>query len=301
MMTRRIYSLAILLFALTFASGCNNVKIVPPPAEGGTLTGGQIVEMLKTGGTLQLKDCTIQGVLDFTKSSGVCSLIAVAPAYVEGDIVFSHCVFEDSVTAFAERENAQKIYTMFENNVVFQDCEFKRGVNFTQADFRGRFDFDLCRVAGDAAFDGCFFRRGLSFAMANFNGDATFVSMVCNGRANFMKSFFRKSVVFQRCKMEDMAMFADSHFYGYAEFSKMLVFNDFDFTNTLFADRAVFMRSIFFGNIKFANCVFKKTLDFSYNTIAEKPVIINAHLPEGGVSAEENELIQKNTIDCFKK
>lgn len=300
MMTRRIYSLMVLLAALVAISGCNNRRSVPPPAEGGSLSADQIVEMLKTGGALQLKGCTIQGMLDFTNVSDVCSLIAVTPAYVDGDIVFDHCVFEDSVTAFAERENGQKIYTMFEKNVVFQDCEFKHGVNFTQSDFRGRFDFDLCKVAGDAAFDGCFFRRGVSFVMANFNGDATFVSTVCNGRCNFMKSFFRKSVVFQRCKTQDMVMFADANFYGYTEFSKIVALYDLDFTNVQFADRAVFMRSCFFGNIKFANCVFKKTLDFSGNTVADMPIITNAQLPEGGVTAEDNVLIQKNKIECFK-
>ena len=299
-MTRRIYSLIVLLAALTVISGCNNRKTVPPPAEGGTLTAGQIVEMLKTGATLQLKGCRIQGFLDFTKVSDVCSLIGVAPAYVDGDIVFANCIFEDSVTAFSERENAQKIYTIFEKNVVFQDCEFKRGVNFTQADFRGRFDFDLSKVAGDAAFDGCFFRMGVSFVMSNFNGDVTFVSSVCNGRLNFMKSFFRKSVIFQRCKTEDMVMFADSHFYGYTEFSKIKAFYDIDFTNSHFGDRAVFMRSMFFGNIKFANCVFNKTLDFSYNTIVEQPITVNAQLPDVGVIAVDNVVLQMNKIECFK-
>ncbi|MBQ1698418.1 MAG: pentapeptide repeat-containing protein [Bacteroidales bacterium] len=300
-MIKRIYSLAMLLAAWIFISGCNNKDTaIAPPAEGSTLTAQQIVEMLRTVKTLHLKGCTIQGLLDFTAVNGNCDMIAVAPSYVEADIVFANCVFEDSVTTFSERDNAQKVYTMFEKNVVFHECEFKKGVNFTQADFRGRFDFDISKVAGDAAFDGCHFRRGVSFAMANFNGEATFVSAVFGGRGNFMKVFFRKPVIFQRCKMEDMVMFADSHFYGYTEFAKCTAYNDVDFTNSQFADRAVFMRSMYMGNIKMANCVFKKTLDFSGNTLAEQPVATNAQLPEGGVTAADNMMFQKTKLECFK-
>ena len=281
-------------------SGCGNQGgQMRPPAEGDTLTAQQIVDMLRLGWPLHLKGCIIKGTLDFTEVSGGSGLVAIAPSYVYSDIVFAHCVFEDSVTSFSERENAQKFYTVFERNVVMQECEFKRGVNFTQADFRGRLDFDVSKVAGDAAFDGCRFRNGASFAMANFNGVASFVSSVFGGRANFMKSFFRKSVVFQRCKWEDMVMFADSHFYGYAEFAKMTALGDIDYSNSQFHDRAVFMRSMYLGNIKFANCVFKKTLDFSGNTLMEQPVFKEAQLPDGGATAEDNVMIQKNKIDCF--
>ncbi len=296
----RLYALIVMFVSLTIFVGCNKGEHHALPAEGSTVEAAQLVEMLRTHRPLYLKGCKIKGLLDFTQVSGSSGLVAVAPSYVESDIVFSGCTFEDSVTAFSEHENSQRVYTMFEKNIVFHECEFKKGVNFTQADFRGRLDFDICKVAGEAAFDGCNFRRGSSFTMANFNGEASFVSAIFGGRANFMKSFFRKSVIFQRCKMEDMVMFADSHFYGYTEFAKLMAYNDIDFANSQFHDRAVFMRSMYLGNIKFANCVFKKTLDFSGNTLIEQPVVKDAQLPDGSVNAEDNVMIQKNKIDCFK-
>ncbi len=289
-----------ILVILVVLQGCGGKQQYQPPKEGDTLTSQQIVDILRLGWPLHLKGCIIKGTLDFTEMSGGLGLVAVAPSYVYSDIVFAHCVFEDSVTSFSEHENAQKLYTVFERNVVMQECEFKRGVNFTQADFRGRFDFDISKVAGDAAFDGCKFRGGASFAMANFNGEVTFVSSVFGGRANFMKSFFRKPVVFQRCRMEDMVMFADSHFYGYTEFSKLMAMGDFDFTNSQFADRLVMARSLYMGNIKFANCVLKGNLEFIGNTLAEQPIVTNAQLPADGVNAVDNVLIQKNKFECFK-
>ena len=289
-----------ILVILVVLQGCGGKQQYQPPKEGDTLTSQQIVDILRLGWPLHLKGCIIKGTLDFTEMSGGSGLVAVAPSYVYSDIVFAHCVFEDSVTSFSEHENAQKLYTVFERNVVMQECEFKRGVNFAQADFRGRFDFDISKVAGDAAFDGCKFRGGASFAMANFNGEVTFVSSVFGGRANFMKSFFRKPVVFQRCRMEDMVMFADSHFYGYTEFSKLMAMGDFDFTNSQFADRLVMARSLYMGNIKFANCVLKGNLEFIGNTLAEQPIVTNAQLPADGVNAVDNVLIQKNKFECFK-
>jgi len=288
------------LLALVVFQGCGG-KQYQPPKEGDSLTSQQIVDMLRLGWPVYLKGCTIKGTLDFTEVSGGSGYVAVAPSYVYSDIVFANCVFEDSVTAFSEHDNAQKLYTVFDKNVVFMECDFKRGVNFTQSDFRGRFDFDISKVAGNAAFDGCKFRGGSSFAMANFNGEASFVSSVFGGRTNFMKSFFRKSVIFQRCRMEDMVMFADSHFYGYTEFSKVTAMCDIDFTNSQFADRLVMARSLYMGNIKFANCVFKSNLEFIGNTLAEQPNVAGAQLPEAGVNAIDNFMLQKAKIDCFNK
>ncbi len=288
-----------ILVILVVLQGCGGKQQYQPPKEGDTLTSQQIVDILRLGWPLHLKGCIIKGTLDFTEVSGGSGLVAVAPSYVYSDIVFAHCVFEDSVTSFSEHENAQKLYTVFERNVVMQECEFKRGVNFTQADFRGRLDFDVSKVAGDAAFDGCRFRNGASFAMANFNGEATFVSSVFGGRTNFMKSFFRKSVVFQRCRMEDMVMFADSHFYGYTEFSKLMAFGDIDFSNSQFADRLVMARSMYMGNIKFANCVLKSNVEFIGNTLVEQPNIAGTQLPEGKVNSADNSMLQKAKIECF--
>ncbi|MCR5455596.1 MAG: pentapeptide repeat-containing protein [Bacteroidales bacterium] len=294
-----IHSILAILVALMVVQGCGGRKY-QPPKEGDILAAEQIVEMLRSGRPLYVKGCTIKGSLDFTEVSGSSNLIAVAPSYVDADIVFSGCTFEDSVTTFAEYDNKQRVYTVFEKNLVFHDCEFKKGINFTQADFRGRFDFDLSKVAGDAAFDGCTFRNGTSFVMANFNGDASFVSTEFGGRINFMKSFFRKSAIFQRCKMGNAAMFADSHFYGYTEFSKITALGDMDYTNSQFLDRAFFIRSLYMGNIKFANCVFKEKLSFTGNTLSAQPVTPDIKLPSCGVEAADNVVLQKSIIDCFK-
>lgn len=295
---KKINSLIAILAALILLQSCGSSQY-KPPREGDTLSSDQIVMMLRPGWPLYLKGCIIKGPLNFADVTGSTGLIAVAPSYVTADIVFSGCTFEDDVTAFSERDNKQRVYTVFDRNVVFRECEFKKKADFTQADFRGRFDFDLCKVTGDAAFDGCTFRSGTSFAMANFNGDATFVSTVFGGKANFMKSFFRKSAIFQRCKMEDNVMFADSHFYGYTEFSKITAFNDVDYSNAQFLDRALFIRSLYLGNIKIANCVFKTTLEFTGNTLSAPPVSDELKLPEGGVTAADNTVLQKNKIDCF--
>lgn len=298
---KRLRVLVVVLAAMLSMLGCgNNGKQFAPPSEGDTVTARQIEDILRMGWPVYLKGCVISGQLDFTQVFGANGLVAVSASYIDADILFANCIFEDSVTTFSERENAQKVYTVFNKNVVFQECEFKRGVNFTQADFRGRFDFDISKVSGDAAFDGCKFRGGASFAMANFNGEATFVSCVFGGRGNFMKSFFRKPVVFQRCKMEDVVMFADSHFYGYTEFSKLTAYNDIDFTNSQFADRLVMARSLYLGNIKMSNCVLKGSVEFTGNTFAETPLTTGAQLPEGGVNAADNALIQKTKIECFK-
>ncbi len=267
---RRYFVLAVAAIVMAVVTGCGGNKDASVIPSSGDVTAGQIIGALRSGKRVYLKDRTITGMLDFTTTTQYCGLVGIVPVYVEPEIVFLNCVFEDSVTTFSEHENAQKVYTVFDKNVVFHDCEFKRGVNFTQADFRGRFDFDISKVHGVAAFDGCNFRNGTSFAMANFNEAVTFVSTVFAARSNFLKSFFRKSAIFQRCRMEDMVMFADSHFYGYTEFIKIVALGDIDFTNTQFAGRTFFKRSVLLGNIKLSNCVFKDSTDFSENTQLQK-------------------------------
>lgn len=302
-MMRKLLLIVAFLSALALWTGCGNGKnenSILKPAEGSTVTSAQILDALCAGQPIHIKGCTIQGFLDFTKIGGGSSYVAVAPSYVDADIVFANCVFEDSVSSFTGQGKEQRVYTVFNKNVVFQECEFKHGVNFTQADFRGRFDFDVSKVQGDAAFDGCRFRDGSSFAMANFNGEVTFVSTTFGGRTNFMKSFFRKPVVFQRCKTEDVVMFADSHFYGYTEFSHLVCYDDLDFSNSQFADRLVMARSVYLGNIKMANCVMKGNVECIGNTFAEPLVSSGAQLPDGGLDVSGNQMLQKSDVECFK-
>ena len=59
-------------------------------------------------------------------------------------------------------------------------------------------------------------------------------------------------------------------------------------------------RSLYLGNIKMSNCVLKGSVEFTGNTFAETPLTTGAQLPEGGVNAADNALIQKTKIECFK-
>ena len=247
----------------------------------------KIIKWLKSGKNVVLKNKTIVGSLDFTNAYAVNKNIQVSSAYVNTELNFINCVFQDSVSAFSTDKDGLNFVTIFERNVCFLNCEFAKGVNFKQSDFRGRANFDQCQFRGAVSFDGTNFRTGTSFCSSNFHGEVSFVSSVFNGRTNFLKTFFRESLVCQFTRFNDYTMFADSYFYGYTEFSKIHAPCSVDFTNSKFLGRSLFTKSVYIGGLKINKCEFKKGLSIIYNLFVRNLEMFKAQL-DGAILYKNN-------------
>ena len=247
----------------------------------------KIIKWLKSGKNVVLKNKTIVGNLDFTKAYPVNKNIQVSSAYVNTEINFINCVFQDSVSSFGQDAGGLNFVTIFERNVCFLNCEFSKGVNFRQSDFRGRANFDQCQFRGSVSFDGTNFRTGTSFCSSNFHDEVSFVSTVFNGRTNFLKTFFRETLICQLARFNDYTMFADSYFYGYTEFSKIYASCTIDFTNSKFIGRSLFTNSTYVGGFKINKCEFKKGLSILDNMFMRTLEMIRATI-DGNVIYKNN-------------
>ena len=254
----------LLAVAVLLSAGCqrdvNNGESV--------LSAKKILKQIQHGKPITVSNKTISGVLDFTKVCGSNKKLDVSAVYIPVEISFRNCVFEDSVVAFCtDPDTRRDVFSVFERNVNFLDCDFKSALVMRQVDFRGRFDFDLSKVAGESDFSGSHFGRGVSFCKANFNDDTYFVSCNFDGRANFFKVFFRNAAVLQYVRFNDVAMFTDSYFYGGVDMSKIFASSSIDFANTKFSGNVIMSNSQYLGDLRLVACQFSKSLSMLNNKI----------------------------------
>lgn len=236
--------------------------------DGAVISADKILKQIRQGKNVNVYNKTITGKLDFTELSLSGKKLDVSAVYIPVEVCFRNCVFEDSVLTFSSNDELKKdLLTVFERNVIFQECEFRQALVMPQTCFRGRFDFDICKVEGESDFSGCSFRDGVSFRQSNFGGDSYFVSCNFFGRSNFMKVLFKNSAVFQYVRFHDAAMFADSHFYGGVDMSRLYAGAYIDFSNAKFSGNVLMAYSQYLCDLRLVSCSFSKRLSFCNNMV----------------------------------
>jgi len=238
-------------FLLLSVSACTDQK-----DGAGAVSAQKIIKKISDGKNLIVKDKTIKGMLDFTKTQKVDNKLPLSTVYIDNELIFINCTFEDSVTAFVSEGNMTR--TVFEKNVTFYDCKFLKGADFTQADFSKDFNFELSNVSGKTSFDGADFSKGAVFAAANFQDDCTFINCRFSGRTTFYKTLFKKAVIWQKSVFYAPISFWDARFYGYFEFSDIKAYEKPDFMNAKFSDRAVFNNSLYNCGLKIDSAQFEQ-------------------------------------------
>lgn len=303
MRKKLLYYVVMFGLALSFfscSSGSKNTSVNKDTI----ITADAIIKKLKVWKQLQpivVRDKHVVGFLAFVKAGYPNKTLSISPIYIDKDITFINCVFEDSVSAYhVNPENKSVVYTVFEKNVTFNSCTFKKGVNFMQSDFQTRFSFDVCKVEGQADFSGCSFRLGNSFVQTGFDDDVLFVSTTFIGRCNFFKVLFKKTACFQYCRFNDISMFTDGYFYGYTEFSKIFSSAVLDFTNVKFSGRTLFCNSLFLSNIKLAKCVFKNDFSFTGNSVFGELNLKQAEIQQKTIFRDNSFSKQPETTDLKK-
>lgn len=260
-----------------------------------------IIDQLIAGKSVVLNNKRISGALDFTKAGLSNSNLAVSAVYINEEVCFRNCVFDDSVSTYWDDNTLNTAeFTVFLKNVCFQGCEFRKGINMRQTDFRGRFDFDVSKVENLSDFSGARFGNGVSFRSANFNGDAFFVSCVFEGRANFFKVFFRNSVLMQYVRFYDIAMFSDTYFYGGVDISKVFAGASIDFTNSKFFANLTMSNSDYLGDVRLVNCKFGKNFAFLGNKVMGT-LNLNKSQIEGAANISENILLMLPEVRDYTK
>lgn len=217
----------------------------------------EIVKRIKNNKPINYTDMHVVGALDFAQLASK----NATTAYIDCEIVFSGCVFEDDISAFVSQPN-QTVYSAFMRNVTFRNCVFLKKVNFRQAQCAFRLDFEDCHMKGESDFCAVS-ANGASFSGTSFDGGALFVSATFNQRTTFAKAKFAQEANFQYCHFGNIVSFTDTRFGGYVDLSNAYANALCDFTNANFGARVAMLNAAYIGQLKMAKCVFADNLSIT--------------------------------------
>ena len=255
----RIYRFVFLCLCVLFSS-CSH-------AEQKEIYAKDIIKQLAKGKNITITNKIIMDDLDFTAVDNPQPLNSTSiQDVVKGNVFFVNCVFMGKVTAC---DNTQKIpiYTKFNENLVFQQCDFRGecdfqmavvmgASSFVQSKFRKKANFNNFVVLGKdtyfseieaedsfsmnyASFGGNFFimdgkfQKDLSLQNATINGKLLANGLLCSANAEFDMISVHGRAIFNYSQVEKQASFIQSRFFDDADFIG-IKFAEFTYENAYF-------------------------------------------------------------------
>ena len=172
-----------------------------------TVPAFEIMNDIKSGKEISLKDVTITGDLDFTfmddkqsdlpknakwwkegKTNKVEETIGVA-------ISFVNCEFEGDVLAYIHLEKSGYTFTAdFDKNVTFKNCEFTENAMFKYSEFDNSANFKGSKFMRKSSFKYAEFDQMVSFSGAKFYDDANFKYTEFDEGVSFRNAVFDETL-----------------------------------------------------------------------------------------------------------
>lgn len=208
-----------------------------------TISAKAVFEMIDKGQPVNLQDVTIEGDLDLTELSNKKHNKKIGyetySSKVTVPISFKKCIFNGDFIAYKHIDkktgrnfgeitvswnvNGTTYTTDFDEDVVFDDCEFKgisafkystfkKGATFTASGFSQEANFKYASFDENAFFDGCDFDKYASFKYTNFEKDADFYNVVFDGVADFKYTNFDMRSTFKNATFNGFADFKYTNF-----------------------------------------------------------------------------------------
>lgn len=163
-----------------------------------------IMEAIKDGKDITYENVTVTGVLDFTYMDEKMDDLPVRRRWwsgggsntvnevIESKVSFVNVTFDDDVLAYYHDDRSEYTFTAdFENDVVFQNCTFKRDAMFKYSSFER-----------DANFEGSVFDNESTFKYAEFEEKVSFANTTFEEDAIFKYTKFRDGVTFEKARFE---------------------------------------------------------------------------------------------------
>ena len=204
-------------------SGC---LLSGSPSDPVKIDASLIVECLRNGQPIQIKNAEITGDLDLTslgqgdlsESVQVAVPVIITDSHFTGMLISSNIEFKQVVNFSG---------TQFKNMTDFTQTQFDAGVSFNQSDFGGEANFLLTQFSGGADFIETHFEQGANFLQARFAKDsnAFFLKTVFDGDTFFDSAFFAAPAIFTQTKFKgsvqfDGAVFQDDASFREASFAR---------------------------------------------------------------------------------
>jgi hypothetical protein len=204
-----------------------------------------IMKNIKAGKSISYKNATIVGTLDFTFMDNAMEKLPAKKRnswwgnngsndikeLIEVNITFINCVFKDDVLAYIPDEDSGYTFTAsFENNVVFENCNFERKAMFKYSHFERDAIFKGTAFNDDNTFKYAKFNENVSFENTKFAEISTFKYAKFNRMVSFANSIFEDSAVFKYTQFNEGVSFNNTNFEEDLNIKYMKVSGDFNIT-----------------------------------------------------------------------
>lgn len=203
-----------------------------------TINADEIIVMINRGDAVNLKGLKVVGDLDLTNLGNRQQERRNKDSFfskVEVELTFVNCTFTDDVLAFYCEDYSDRRYRAdFGKAVTFIDCTFKGETSFKYSLFPEEVVFNNNIFSHEANFKYSKFRKETSFMGCRFQDEANFKYADFSGFVNFHEAAFEEEASFKYAKFPDGAMFSNAHFYEEVDFKYTEYSGDMVFEGTQF-------------------------------------------------------------------
>ncbi|WP_276497595.1 pentapeptide repeat-containing protein [Pontibacter litorisediminis] len=204
----------------------------------------EVLAKINRGEAVSYKNAEIVGDLDMTKLQNMKlekggdskNTTKEYVSTVTAPLTFVNCTFTGDVLAYFNPDNElnlkkpnNEVYnTNFEEDVLFENCNFKQKAAFKYSEFEGKASFLSSRFAEEANFKYADFEQSVNFSNVRFGGEANFKYVEFPERASFAGATYKGEANYKYAKFERGANFEKALFDGTANFKYTKVSGDFN-------------------------------------------------------------------------
>lgn len=245
----KLHTIIFTLFCMLFSS-CSNAQ----PQE---IKASEIVKALKKGKNVEYANKIILDDLNFTDAEHLQMFNkSQLQAVVTGNVFFSNCVFMGAVSANGTHKVSDKslaVQTKFENNLIFDNCDFRGEVNFDNAVVQGNVHFIQSKFREQASFNNMtIWSKNANFSEVLCEKDFIMVFTNVYGNLTLNDAKFQQTLSLQETNIHGNLFASSIYVTGYADFSLLSVQGRSMFTYAK-AEIGSFEKAIFVNEADFRN------------------------------------------------
>lgn len=240
----------------------------------GTIRAEAVMDLLRKGRPVIVRDCTIEGSLDFTKAGEDAPLGPQAmQVQIGAPVYFEGCHFTGKIIAISS-ESGMLRTCRFLYPVNFRQCQADSAIDLSGAVFESSLDFtksyfeqpatlQACRVSGDFRFEEAVFKSDFlmqeSVIRGAFRGkDATMLGQFSVQQSDFWQHAVLTGISVHGYMDMSLANFRRAAFFGYGKYYERAVYS-----GARFSERAEWTRASYTRTVNLDDAVFGDLTEWS--------------------------------------
>lgn len=279
LMTIRLFRFPVTLLAcLLVASSLPNTSCSSSgrvtELKSGTVRAKAITDLLREGRPVVVKDCTVEGDLDFTEAGEEVPLgLQVMQVQISAPLYFEGCHFTGKITGISLDNNVPRT-CRFLYPVIFQQCQvdggadlsgavFESNLSFTKSYFERAVILQAARISGDFRFEEAVFKQDFlmqeSVVRGSFRGkDATMLGQFSVQQSDFWQHAVLTGISVHGYMDMSLANFRRAAFFGYGKYYERAVYS-----GARFAERAEWTRASYTRSVNLDEATFSDLTEWS--------------------------------------